>query len=430
MRCLFILLNALLIAYLIFVPKYYLSAGFMVLVFIAQAVDLVRYSSRISKKISTVFSSIRNEDFALHFNDSDDSDGLQGFHTEVNALISTFRKVKIEKEQQYRFLHHIVDFLFTGILSYTQDGKLHLFNREAMEILDCPAFSRLDVFEKRFPEFGAEIASLKNKEQKLIEIDPGKGNLKLSIYKDQMWIGDEEHTVLSFQNITNAVEKKELEAYQRLIRILTHEIMNSVTPMISISDTLRSLAESYEQIDGEQKKDLEKGLATIHERSKGILKFTEDYRNLISIPSPRMDKVNIKGLLEESLSVFEEEISSREMGVSIEGPPNIYLELDSTQMKQVFINLIKNAIQAMSGIESPQLKIKILRFGNNTEISFIDNGEGISTGQMSKIFVPFYSTKADGSGIGLSLSRAIVHAHGGRMTVKSEAGNTVVKVEV
>ncbi len=425
-RVLLIAVNATVLGLLTGVYQYYITSTFLGILLVIQIGELVHYSGAVQRELALVFSAIRNSDFAFQFR-TDPKDHL---HAEMNAVIESFRKVKIEREQQFQFLEMLVDSLFTGILSFDNNGRIQLYNRKARELLDTPALTHWNSLEKKVPEFCKSVLDMKAGEQRLLEISITGFDLVLSLYRDQIKLGDELHTLVSFQNIAPEVEQKELDAYQKLIRILTHEIMNSVTPMISISDTLLEITRQAEMADPTGAADLQSGLEAIHERSLGILKFVEDYRSLIALPEPQKEAVFIDQIVDEAIQLFRVELSNRGVAISRKGDEPVKIMADAGQMKQVFINLITNSKQALDGVSGGEIEIDIRQGVKEVSIRITDNGPGIPPEKLDRIFIPFFSTKPSGSGVGLSLARTIIHRHQGRIRVMSKEGRTVFVVRI
>ena len=221
--------------------------------------------------------------------------------------------------------------------------------------------------------------------------------------------------LISLKNIHSVLERNEMEAWQKLIRVLTHEIMNSITPIISLSETLseRGIPESL----GEKEYSIMlQAMQTIHRRSKGLLGFVENYRRLTRIPTPVRTKVSVAELFTDLKKLFPEEYIHFEMPAS-----DLYLYADRAQIEQVLINLLKNARETCERKADKEIQIKFFSKGNPT-LAISDNGEGILPTVLDKIFVPFFTTKTSGSGIGLSLCKQIMALHDGSINVKSELG--------
>jgi signal transduction histidine kinase len=233
--------------------------------------------------------------------------------------------------------------------------------------------------------------------------------------------------MITFYDIQTEIEQKEIEAWYKLIRILAHEIMNSVTPLTSLTDTILML---LEQPDGTQKEvnrlseqnieDVISSVKTINNRTHGILRFVEAYRTLTDIPHPEREMIPIEELFRSVHSLLDPEIKKRGIDIStICHPHDLMLNCDKSMMEQVLINLLTNAMYALENRKNPHLKLSGIEEDSKIIIQVEDNGKGIDTDKLNKIFIPFYSTRDEGSGIGLSFSKFVIHQHDGRIKVES-----------
>jgi len=248
------------------------------------------------------------------------------------------------------------------------------------------------------------------------------------VFAIELTLRDEEVKLISMNNIQSELEEKEMEAWQNLVRVLTHEIMNSVTPISSLAGIVeedlkhRIDRPTDSELKKEELEDMYLSLQTISKRSAGLIKFVKEFRNLTHIPKPKLAEVNVKELLDELAQLHKKELADNQISISVSvTPENLFVLADKTMIEQVIINLIKNAIQAFD--EQPTRQIELTGYTNEkgrTIISVKDNGSGIDSEALEKIFIPFYSTKKTGSGIGLSLSKQIMRQHEGNITVKSE----------
>lgn len=223
----------------------------------------------------------------------------------------------------------------------------------------------------------------------------------------------------------SVMEEAETKAWQKLISVLTHEIMNSIAPIISLSETL-SEQEASEEVDPERYRIMQQAMETIHRRSKGLLSFVENYRALTRLPQPVKQPIQMQALLKS----IQQLITSNGIDFSWSVyPTQLILNADKTMVEQLLINLLKNAHEACSGLSEEKIEVKAEMVGDKVELTVSDNGHGISPEAIDKIFIPFYSTKASGSGIGLSLCRQIIARHKGKISVQSDKSGTRFKIE-
>jgi signal transduction histidine kinase len=241
------------------------------------------------------------------------------------------------------------------------------------------------------------------------------------LYATVFKLDNQSHTLISAQNISNELSSTEMEAWQRLIKVLTHEIMNSISPILSLSNSLHTITKGKSQDANEDWKTLNSGLEAINIRSAGLLNFTKRYRELTQIPSPKFQQVNLQDFLSQIIHLLEPEFKKRSICLEQKLQPTIGL-LDASLIQQVIINLLQNAIDALTEIDNPKIIIALRKTTERITISIEDNGTGIDAAHLDKIFVPFFTTKNNGSGIGLSLSRQIILLHGGELFVQSKQG--------
>lgn len=244
---------------------------------------------------------------------------------------------------------------------------------------------------------------------------------------------------MTFHDIRSEIEQKEIEAWYKLIRILTHEVMNSITPLSSLTETILMLLEEKNgkpkdssEITNVQLDDIRKSLKTIQGRSEGILEFVDAYRRLTNIPHPEFEDVNLHELIVRVENLLKSDLERKNISfeTSIQ-KKSLSITADKHLMEQVFINLVSNSVYALEGQKEPKIEIKAAKEKFNTCIEVTDNGKGISLDKIDKVFIPFFSTRDGGSGIGLSLSKQIIHLHHGRIKVKSTEGKgTTFRIEI
>ena len=271
------------------------------------------------------------------------------------------------------------------------------------------------------------IRSIKSTENKLVKVTINHKLLQLAVHSSEFKLKDTYYKLVSLQNIQNELEAHELEAWQKLIRVLTHEIMNSVTPITSLTATLQDiLSKEKENIKNGNSwySNLSQGLDAIKNRSEGLQTFTEAYKNLTGIPLPDFKRINVKKIITRVQTLFLKTAEENHIEIIVEiNISNMEILVDEDLFGQVLINLVQNALHAVRNSSEPQVKI-IVNDAPNQRISFIieDNGEGIAKDKLDKIFIPFFTTKKSGSGIGLALSRQIIQMHNGNISVISKPG--------
>ena len=312
-------------------------------------------------------------------------------------------------------------------MSVKSDGDIEFINQAGKNLFGISNAKNLKDLNKVDSKLHDHLMGMEFGCKQVIDLQIKGELLKLSFAVKDVKIKDEAIKIFSFQNIRTELENEELEAWQKLIKVLRHEIMNSITPVKSLS---YSILKSFDKIkkndyiidDKPQMDKVFEGMHAIHSRSVGMMDFIESYREITKVMIPMFADVDLSGLVTSVVRLFDEEISAKKVIVDVDCPANITLQLDEKLVSQVLINLIKNAIEAFDEISESIISIRVVKTEQNTEINVIDNGNGIPQDLLADIFVPFFTTKEKGSGIGLSLSREIMRKHKGSISIKSQEG--------
>jgi len=336
-----------------------------------------------------------------------------------NEITNQLKKAWLEKEHQQQYFQYTLENIGTGIISFDMEGNIELCNKAAKNILGINKLTKIHELD----QIGDELQKLDIGHTKLIKLNTHIDQQIILVKSTAIKIGKKELRLISLQDIKTQLEESELEAWQKLIRVLTHEIMNSVTPIKSLTYSMQKMFSSNEP-DPEKTKNILKGLSAIEKRSKGLLDFVESYKNLTQIPKPLYGRIEIIKLISNVLDLLSEEINRESIKISSDIiPNNISVVADEKLISQVIINLIKNSVKALENKKEKTLDIKCgLNDTNKVYIKIADNGDGINPEIIDKIFVPFFSTREGGSGIGLSFARQIMVLHNGRIDVNSNEG--------
>jgi two-component system nitrogen regulation sensor histidine kinase NtrY len=394
-----------------------------------QIAHLIKSVEKSNDNVSSFLDSIRFDDLSSSFKTDSKDPSIQRLHSELNEALSKLRTSRKERDSEYQFFKNIVQHVGIGLLTFKRDGTIQIINSAAKRLLRV---SKADVIEDLREVSDALVETflkLKTGGRELIRLKFGDETIQLSIFAIELTLRGEEVKLISMSNIQTELEEKEMEAWQNLVRVLTHEIMNSVTPISSLAGVVEEelkhkLERQEREFKKEEMEDIHLSLQTISKRSEGLIRFVKEFRNLTHIPKPRLTEISVKPLLEEVAILHKKELADRGIAILVNIiPENLVILADKTMIEQVLINLVKNAIQAFD--EQPNKKIELTAFANEkgrAVLSVKDNGSGIDSEALEKIFIPFFSTKKSGSGIGLSLSKQIMRQHEGRITVKSKLG--------
>jgi two-component system nitrogen regulation sensor histidine kinase NtrY len=437
-RVMLITTLAMLLMLAFFVKQWFVTGVCLGLIGFGLMYDLIFYVEKSNRELSRFFTAIRHSDFTQRFTEQRQSGSFRDLHQQLNEMMTAFQKIKTEKEAHYQYLQAIVENIRIGVFTFDETGQVQLFNKVAKEVLQVPFIKNVKALERISPELVSAASELENGQSKLIRIDREKDQLLLLVSVASFFSQGRNIRIISLQNIRSEMEEQELAAWQKLISVLTHEIMNSVTPIISLTSTIRGLVNervtslySTEEIEEDENlDDIRTGLQTIEKRSTGMLHFVQNYRRLTRVPPPHLELVNVDDLLKQLALLLQSEPAFKRAKLRLI-PSEIPLTItaDSELIEQVLLNLVKNGIEACDLVAEPIIEVSAQQDEKNrnmVRIEVKDNGSGVSEEILDKIFVPFYTTKKQGSGIGLSLSRQIMKLHKGTLQMRPAEPNGTV----
>ena len=414
--------------FLLLNSELYVTLIIVAALIIYQVFSLIRFVDTTNRRLSRFLQAIRHADFSQSFS----SLGLGSSFRELNEsfaeVIRDFQQIREEKEEHYRYLQTVVEHVGIGLIAFYKNGEVELINRAAKRLLRVPRLRNISSLEILSKDLVKTLFNLKAGGRSLVKVHDGNDFLQLAIYSTEFRIRNQMITLVSLQNIQSELEEKEMEAWQKLIRVLTHEIMNSVTPISSLASTVNELLldmnpnSAHQQESEEQLQDVRDAVHTIQRRSEGLLRFVESYRSLTRLPNPKFKTFKINDLFDRVRKLLENQIKEEKIQFEIfVKPDSLELIADSELIEQVLINLLKNGVEAISVRENGRIELKgFMDEYGRVIIQVIDNGIGINKEAREKIFIPFFTTKKSGSGIGLSLSRQIMRLHKGNISVSSE----------
>lgn len=393
---------------------------------------MIKYLDKSNIEFANFLDSIKYDDFTQTYTTKRTGTSQDLLYDRFNLVIKKFREIRAEKEAQYQYLRTIVQHVGIGIITFNKRGTVQIINAAAKSLLDIDQIKNVDDLSELNPELVSSLKDLQTGGRDLIKIDRKGEEVQLSIYAIELVRREEEFKLISIQNIKSELDEKEMDAWQNLIRVLTHEIMNSVTPISSLAATVESNLEeavdedfNIKNLSKEDIEDFHMAVQTIHKRSESLIKFVSDFRNLTRIPIPNKTEICLDELFNSLLTLLKHDIKEQNIQVYLNmEPKDICIQADREQIDQVIINLLKNAIQALEeNEENNKPKVIDINCGRDqyqrVYINIKDNGSGIDEDALKKIFIPFFTTKKSGSGIGLSLSKQIIRKHNGSITVNS-----------
>lgn len=400
----------------------------LVPVIIFQLVDFYNFHRKAQHEVEQFVESIHYRDFSRYFDVKEAPIELQSLRQGFNEINSTFKLISRERETQYQYLQKILELVNTGILSFEhKSGEISWMNESFKNMLGVPYLKTIHSLERRDAGLYQDILNLRPGESKIVSITKETNTFKTLLAATAFQTDGKIYKLIAFQDVNEALDETEAKAWQKLLSVMTHEIMNSVAPISSLAETmLHRLQASAALLEGQAGAldDLQLGIGTIRRRSEGLLKFAETYRSLNKITTLSMKKVYARDLFENLHVLMEPTLDQKniEMEIILKDP-DLTLDADTSLIEQVLINLVVNAVEAVKDSAEPRITLSAMAaYNSRAVIKVADNGMGMSPEVMDNIFIPFFSTKKNGSGIGLSLCKQIMLLHKGNIQVQSIEG--------
>ena len=393
-------------SYLLFQKQLWFSTTICLILLITIGIHLYRMQFKQIALLRRLTDGLRYNDMMQTFHPPFNNKIMNEWAEELSDTLKDFRGRLLAEEIKHQYYENLLNKVDTAVLVADKAGHIEWMNQAAVTHLG-------HISQLPEPLLKASVAH----DTPVIRIEQNSTVLEMAISRTTFATQGREQQLISLKNIHSVLERNEMEAWQKLIRVLTHEIMNSITPIISLSETLSERG-IPSQLGEKEYSVMLQAMQTIHRRSKGLLEFVENYRRLTRIPAPIRTQISIAELFTDLKKLFPEEEFQFEVP-----SPELKLNVDRTQIEQILINLLKNAREACSRKSDKKIQVKARKLSaGNTTLTISDNGEGILPDVLDKIFVPFFTTKTSGSGIGLSLCKQIMTLHEGSINVKSEVG--------
>lgn len=410
----------------LFNEKYFSGALFFIFLGTLVA-NLIYYVENTNRKLKRFLESVRYSDFTSGYaSDNKLGGSFKELNKSFNQVLDAFRQARAEKEEHLLYLNTVVQHVAVGLISFDLYGNVEIYNNAARKMLQVVQLRKINGLEKKHPELLTILKELPAGGKTLLK---ESNEFQLTIHAIEIKLRGKTYKLVSLQNIQVELEQKEIEAWQNLTKVLRHEIMNSMTPIASLTETLNEILSEdlvYEEngncsIASDPVEDLKEGLMTIKNRSKGLIRFVDDYRNYTNIPIPKFSMVPLKLLFSNVNMLMKPNFHRANIEFTCNlNPQNLELIADEELIEMVLINLLKNANEAVGSIEQPKIQLRgFLDEFHRTVIEIEDNGPGIIPDALDRIFIPFFTTKKGGSGIGLALSRQIIQMHNGNIIASS-----------
>ena len=406
----------------------YLITPFLVgILIIFQIILLVRYVDSVNRNLASFLESIRFSEFTRSFHIEDMGSSFHELNKAFNDVIKDFQKIRQQVEEQYQYLQSVVKNIDVSIITYHRDGTIDMMNDAFKDLFQVYHVNNIKQMKAVDENLANTLINLVPGKNYVLKIPQEDDILQLAVYGTEFRLGARSIMLVTIKDIQYVLEEQETETWQKLIRVLTHEIMNSITPVSSLTSTLgmmiKETKEEYDgSLDAETTTEVEQAISTIHRRSEGLLHFVNTYRSLTKIPKPNFEIVKAKELFDSIKSLMSNELVDNNVHLTINvDPENLEFHADPKLIEQVLINLVTNAIHALEKVRSAKVQLKGFRNKRGkVTLQVVDNGKGILQEVLDKIFIPFFTTKQKGSGIGLSLSKQIMRLHGGSINAYSE----------
>ncbi len=425
---LFIIALAFGLVYFALLTPYWLVSFWLALLIIITTVFLIRYIERWQNRLSNFLSSINYNDFTGSYSKDGKNDSLG---MAFSNILDVFKKLRNEKEINHLYLQTIVEHINTALICLDENENIVIANRPAQKLFNRKSFKSIKVVKQFDEDLYQSIKKLKGGQKSLVKLRKGEQSFNIAIHAAEFSLLDQAYKLISFQDIKAELEEQELDSWKKLVRVLTHEIMNTSIPISTLASVINQMlvdekgnVKPLSDLNQEEEEDLKLSLKTIEKRSKGIVDFVRVTKSYTSVTTPKFREVSINELIDHVLDLHKPEINKNNIEILWEkNKLDFKYKIDLKLIEQVLINVLRNSIEAVADINKPRIEI-ILRTNLNEgfKIQIIDNGCGMSDEILDNLFVPFFTTKKEGSGIGLSLSKQIMKLHNANIYAVSEEG--------
>jgi len=399
----------------------------------AEAVFLYQKLIRFNREILFFFNALENDDTSINYSSNHRNNFIDELHRHLNRVNGNFQELRLNNEKREQYFSRILDHLSSGLMLISKTGHIIQVNEEALRLLNISKLTHIKAISQLYPGLYVRIRDMKSLDRAELTLqDREKGPKRvLGLQVVEINLGGEDVRVVTLHDLSSGMERKEIDDWIRLIRVMSHEIMNSLAPITSISNTLREVwAEHDSKPDGDIVSDVVfqktlKGLDAIAEQSEGLTTFFESYRILSRIPDPVKKEFTVCGIFETLETLVEHYKENSGLRISFEcDDPHLKIHADEQMVKQVLLNLVKNAVQAVEGVVLAEITVSAVEENNRIVLKVTDNGEGIAPEISDEIFMPFFTTRKKGTGVGLSYSRQVMAMNGSRIEFDSQPGRT------
>lgn len=392
------------------------------MVAVAQIIMLLRFVERANNRLVKLLEAISYSDFSSSFATGFRGSGFSELDAAFAHVVKRFREARMQREEATQFLQAVVHQLRTGLMVVREGGHIELMNEAAQRLLGVSRAADLEALGAQCPALVNCLQAREGHLDEVLQLPSSEAQVELLVQASDLRLRNTRLTLITLHNIGNQLEAKERESWHNMVRVFTHEIKNSLTPIASLAATVDELLPPQGSGLADSEADMRQALGAIRLRSEGLLEFVDRYRELTRVPIPQIEIVQLSALFQRMNTLVAAQLAEQNIQLTIViTPSDLYLSADPKLLEQLLLNLLLNALEALSGQDQGQMELRAERSpAGRVVIEVTDNGPGISPQALPRLFVPFFSTKTSGSGIGLSLSRQIMRLHGGELTVRSQ----------
>lgn len=429
LRAIALIATAVLVTWMLEHTPWYITIAVCAAVLVGQVLELIHYTMRSNRELARFLDAISFDDATQTFSGLSGDSTFRELGTAMGLVQERLRLGRKEREEQARYLHSLISHVPVALIAIGQEGDVQLLNLAARRLFERP-LTEAAQFQRHGLPFGAGIEALLPGNTAIVRMERASGTLQLKAAATDLTIGSVRRRIISLQNIESEMSAQELAAWQSVIRVMAHEVMNSLTPVSSLSATARDLVQGVlkhlpvDDANGPALKDAVEALEILARRSEGLLNFVQSHRRITGRMVTKLDMMPVQRLFARLHRLLASELAGRniEFTTSVE-PGTLEISADPDLLDQALINLVRNAIDALQDSTNGHIALSARRdIDGRVMISVADNGPGIAPEQREKVFVPFFTTKKRGSGVGLTLVRQIATVHGSTVEISQTSG--------
>lgn len=436
-RALGVLLSSLALTWSLYETEFLMTPIVFGLLTIIQVIAMISYVEKGYRQINDFLQSFFDKDYTRKFSPKLSGKVFQEVSDGLNKIMEDYASLSLEKEEYYQYVRQVNEHVEVALISFKADGKIDLMNKSAQRLLQSPLLYNIDAIGNYDSELLSLLKKLNSGERKLYKTQLNGEPMNLALVAKKFKLSDKEYTLVALQDIRQELQQNEIDAWQKLIRVLTHEIMNSMTPVLSLTTAIQEMVSEGDEpkeisnISQEQVNDIHRSIKAIENRGTGLLNFVNAYRDYTRLPELNLEQTDLNDLIKELITLVKTDFDQSGIELSYESKENdCKILIDPKLISQVVINLLKNAKEALSETNQPKVSIVLAKDEFTFSLMISDNGVGIPEELREDIFVPFFTTKKQGTGIGLSLSRQIIKAHGGDLRLMDSTNGCLFQVSI